>query len=150
MNKMLILLCLSFLAWEMQAQEVDFSASVSTSTVQAGKVIRVDFTLKNVKGEFEAPDFSPFKIVGGPNRSTSMQMINGVVTQESTYSYYLQTFEQGLFVIPEARLFTEEGLLETLPLEVEVRAEGQSPQIEEPSDSSRLKKILKGRKVKKF
>jgi hypothetical protein len=79
-----------------------------------------------------------------------MQMINGVVTQESTYSYYLQTFEAGIYIIPEARLLTNEGLLESQAIEIEVLAEGQSPQALERSQSTKLQKLLKNRKVKKF
>jgi len=150
MKQAILIWCISFLCVGLHAQEIEFSASVQTPTVEAGKVIRDDFTLKNVKGEFEAPDFTPFKIVGGPNRSTSMQMINGVVTQESTYSYYLQTFEAGIYIIPEARLLTDEGLLESQPIEIEVLAEGQSPQVLERSQSTKLQKLLKNRKVKKF
>lgn len=150
MKQAILIWCISFLCVGLHAQEIEFSASVNTTTVEAGKVIRIDFTLKNVKGEFEAPDFAPFSIVGGPNRSTSMQMINGVVTQESTYSYYLQTFEAGIYIIPEARLFTEDGLLESQAIEIEVLAEGQSKESLERSQNTKLQKLLKTRKVKKF
>ena len=150
MKPTILIMCITFLFGTLQAQIVEFSASVNTQTVEAGKVIRVDFTLKNIKGEFEAPDFKPFAVVGGPNRSTSMQMINGELTQESTYSYYLQTFENGVFIIPEARLFTDDGVLETQPIEVTVLGEGQSILPSESSKSTKLKKLLKTRKVKKF
>lgn len=122
MKKLLIsIVLIGVLAYTSIAQEGQFSVAVSTDSLLMGNALEVTFSLKNVKGEqFEAPTFEGFEIVGGPNQSSSFQMVNGDVTQEMSYTYYLQPLDEGTFFIPPASIKTETGYLETQPLEVVV------------------------------
>jgi hypothetical protein len=153
MEKLFTTLVLCFALIPLFAQDASFTATLNAKQVESGKVIRIDFTIKNTKGEFEAPDFTPFKIVGGPNQSSSFSMINGEVSQKYTYSYFLQAPEAGIYVIPEAFLHTEEQTLHTQAMEVVVLGDGEqpTPKMQGPSDSTdQLKEILKGKKTKKL
>ncbi len=105
----------------MNAQDASFTASVSMDSVLLGNYIEVSFTLKNGKEtQFDAPQFEGFQIVGGPNQSSSFQMVNGNVNQEVIYSYYLEPLEIGTYFIPPATVEMEDGFLETTPLEINV------------------------------
>lgn len=137
----------------LSAQESSFSASANASQIETGKVFRIQFEVKNLKGEFEPPDFEPFNVVGGPNQSSSIQMINGQITQEYTYTYFLQAPEPGVYLIPEANLITEEEVFQTAPIEINVVGENEKVQPKEdvpPDSSEKLKKILQGKEIKKL
>lgn len=104
----------------LQAQEASIKVEVSTDTVLLGNYFELKFTLENAGGKFEAPDLTGFDIVGGPNSSTSMSIINGQVKRSSSYSYYLRPVDIGSFTIPPAFVTTKEEVLETVPLEIVV------------------------------
>ena len=119
MNKIILNLLFLAIACCLQAQEAQFSVSVSTDSLLMGNPLEVTFTLKNTDGKhFEAPVFEGFQIVGGPNQSSSFQMVNGDVSQEMSYSYYLQPVDIGTHYIPPASIETKDGFLETQPIEV--------------------------------
>ncbi len=103
-----------------QAQEKTFTVSLSNDSVLIGNVIKVDFTLQNIEGEFTAPIFEQMDIIAGPNVSSSYSMINGETKQTKSYTYILKPQKEGSFYIPPA-LFEGEGLsLETEALNVDV------------------------------
>jgi len=66
----------------------------------------VSWTVNTRGGQFSAPSFEGFYKLMGPQTSysSSTQIINGKVSQKTTYShlYYLQALEEGSFVIPPA------------------------------------------------
>ncbi len=105
-----------------QDKPAKFTVTVSTDSILMNNYFEVKFTLENAKGSnFEAPDFSPhFKVVSGPNHSTSMSIINGDVTQSMTITYYLEPQEIGAYYILPANVRTGDKVLETAPLEVVV------------------------------
>ncbi|HFC00942.1 MAG TPA: hypothetical protein ENJ53_09085 [Phaeodactylibacter sp.] len=97
----------------------EFSVQVSQSSVLLGNDIEVTFMLKNAEGkQFEAPQFEGFDIVGGPNQSTSISIINGMTTQSSSYSYLLKPTKTGTFFIPPAFIEVDGKTLETQPIEI--------------------------------
>ena len=104
-----------------QTQDAQFSVATSSDTVLMGNYFEVRFTVENTNGQFIAPDFRHFTIVGGPNTSTSMSIINGVTSQSSTYTYFLQAEKEGLLEIGPAQIKTEEANLETPPLEIFIK-----------------------------
>lgn len=59
-----------------------------------------------------------FTLVSGPNVSSSMTMINGDISQTSTYSYYIKPTEIGKEYIPPLTIHTDSGIVETTPIEV--------------------------------
>src|SRR5581483_12403726 len=74
-----------------------FTASVSRSTVSVGEQFEVSFSVDANASGFEAPTFSGFDIYSGPNESTSVQFINGNVSQSITFSYILSGKAEGTY-----------------------------------------------------
>ncbi|MGE5499830.1 MAG: BatD family protein, partial [Syntrophothermus sp.] len=98
-----LLLCI---AGSISAQS--FTASVNNTTVAQNEPFQVAFQFNgediNSLKNFRAPDFRGFRILSGPNQSTSMQIINGAVSGSISYSYYVQAPDQGTFVIGPASI----------------------------------------------
>ncbi len=103
------------------AQDVKFTASVSSDSVLFGNHIRVTFSIENGNAKnFEAPNFQGFNIVGGPNQSSSMSMVNGLTTQSMSYSYFIEPTEEGQFFIEPAIVEIDGNIFETEPIEIKV------------------------------
>jgi len=122
MRKIGTLLLLCFISlFGIQAQDAKFSASVSTDSILMDNQFQVSFTLENEQGtEFEAPKFTDFDVLSGPNMSSSFSMMNGAVTQTMTYTYILRPKDIGNYFIEPASIKTGEKYLETVPVEVMV------------------------------
>lgn len=110
----------ALLTLQLAAQEAPvFRLELSTDSVLWGNKLKVSFTAENApEATFEAPDFPGFQVVAGPMTSTSFSSINGVVKQSSTYTYYLEPLELGIFYIQPAALRLGDKVLETLPTRV--------------------------------
>jgi hypothetical protein len=102
------------------SQKGSLSVKVDKDTVFQDELITVEFLLDNVSGNFTAPDFSGFRIVSGPNTSSSFSMINGVVNQKKSYSYMLVPQATGDQQIGEAIVVNEGDKLITDPVSVYV------------------------------
>ncbi|MCL6099061.1 MAG: BatD family protein [Bacteroidetes bacterium] len=83
-----------------------FSATVDKTTVGQYDQFQVYFTFDggdiNGLSNFRPPAFGGFKILSGPNQSSSMQIINGKVSGSITYSYILQPTNIGSYSIGSA------------------------------------------------
>ncbi len=83
-----------------------FSASVDKTTISQYERFQVYFTFEGESvhnlTNFRAPSFEGFRVLSGPNQSTSMQIINGKVSASLTYSYILQPTNTGKFTIGAA------------------------------------------------
>lgn len=99
-------------------QDATFKIGVSADTLLVGNYFEVKYTVENTDGKFEAPNLSSFDVIGGPNTSSSFSMINGSVTQSSSYSYYLRPPDIGVFTIPPAFLTTSTDTLATMPIDI--------------------------------
>lgn len=125
----ILLLTLSLVNLSVFAQE--FSSSVDKTKVGENETFQVYFTFKgessNDLRNFQAPSFEGFRIVSGPNQSTSMQYINGSMSSSVTYSYYLQGSEIGKYTIGSGSVDYRGKTYTTAPIEIEV-VKGASPQ----------------------
>ncbi len=100
-----LMLLLSFLgAPSLWAQEdaVSFTLEVSHDSIKVGGKVTVTYTLTGARGDFQAPEFSGLRLVGGPNYSSSISIVNGAMDQTFTYTYIFQLTEAGDFLIPSA------------------------------------------------
>jgi len=97
-----------------------FEVSVSSDSVLYGNYVEVHFTMENLDGEFEAPDMSEFIILSGPNVSSTMQIINGKMSSQKSYSFFIKPKEIGSHYFKPAYLITHEKTYETKPLEINV------------------------------
>lgn len=86
------------------AADVSLTASASPSTVAVGDQLQVTFTLNGNGSNFHAPTFNDFNVLTGPNQSTSMQFINGIVSQSISYSYVLKATKEGTFKFGSASI----------------------------------------------
>lgn len=123
---MRILFILSLLSGGMlyAQSEASFSAEINKDTCYAEEVITLTYTVKNMKGDFTAPDFQGFQVFG-PNTSMSSQWINGVGQSTAKYTYYLKPMNAGDLVIDGAQLDSEEMItLENMNIHV-LEGEGE-------------------------
>ncbi len=119
MRQILAITIYIFLSSFLYAQGPNFEVAVSTDSVLLGNYIEVSFTLSNgAMEEFQPPVFDGFKILSGPNQSTSISMVNGTTSQTASYSYYLEPSDIGNYFIPPARVIAEDIALETKPIEI--------------------------------
>ncbi|MEM1319141.1 MAG: BatD family protein [Bacteroidota bacterium] len=100
---------------------VSFEASADARQVVLSSYFEVTFTLKNAKTyNFSPPSFKDFKILGGPNQSTSVTSINGSWSQSISYSYTLQPKKIGKFTIGPATVTAAGKTLKSNPVSIEI------------------------------
>lgn len=111
-----------YLAVQLPAQsELTFTASTNAKQVLLNGQFEVYFTLKNANGtNFTPPSFKDFIIMAGPNASNSMQIVNGRVSREMSYSFTLQPAKVGNFTIGSASIRANGKKMTTEPLSIEV------------------------------
>lgn len=113
-----VFLCLIF---NLNAQEnARISVSTSSDTILMGNFFEVKFTAENFDGHFVPPTLDDFEIVGGPNQSSMMSIVNGKVSRSASYSYYLKPYREGIFQIKSAKIAGEGQELSTIPIEIVV------------------------------
>jgi hypothetical protein len=126
--------------WATAQQEPSFTIEVSTDSVLLGNMVKVTFRLANVPGaKFEAPEFTDFRLVAGPNMNSSFSMVNGVTTQAVTYTFYLEPKEVGVFYIPPAFVETQGKVLETAPVQIKVAPNPDNIRQEIKEEDSRIR-----------
>lgn len=115
-------LCLFGATLSSQAQDAaQFSVNVSTDSVLLGNYFAVTFSLANGEGEdFVFPEFADFQVVGGPNYATSINIVNGQMSQSLSYTFYLEPREVGEFWLDPASVAVNGTYLETEPILVQV------------------------------
>lgn len=121
-----------------------FYAEISTDTVNLDSYFEVSFIIENIDGKFEAPEFTDFQVVSGPNTSMSMSIVNNKMTRSSKYSYILKPLNVGRFFIEPAYLISEDENYETEPIEIIVNYGSDG----KPESSKITKKSTKGKTAK--
>jgi len=101
-----------------------FNATVDRTTVGQFDRFQVYFTFEggdvNGLSNFRAPSFNGFRILSGPNQSSSMQIINGKVSGSITFSYIVQPSAIGDFTIAEASVNHSGNTYHTQPVKITV------------------------------
>jgi hypothetical protein len=101
-----------------------FNATVDRTTVGQYDRFQLYFTFDggdvNGLSNFRPPAISGFKILSGPNQSSSMQIINGKVSGSMTFSYILQPNGVGEFTIPSASVDQGGKTFHTQPIKIKV------------------------------
>jgi hypothetical protein len=103
----LMALWLLFFNGKLMAQEPQFVASAKAVVVVGERFqLQYRFTAEGVN--FKGPIIKDFNTLSGPSPSTSssVQIINGQVSREVSYTftYILEAFKEGKFVIPPATI----------------------------------------------
>lgn len=101
-----------------------FIATVDNNKVSENDRFQVSFTFegKNINAlkNFSAPSFKDFRVLSGPNQSTSMQIINGVSSSSITLSYILMPNTTGVFKIGSASIQYEGKTYSSDPIKITV------------------------------
>lgn len=113
-----------------------FTCTLSSDSIQAGNYIRLTYLIENLEASFEPPDFKGVKIVGGPNTSSQMSIINGKMSSRKKYEYILFLEDAGEVYLSTATLVVSSKTIEIEPIRMVVDA-GQGPLREPHIDQSR-------------
>jgi hypothetical protein len=111
-----------FSAW---AQKLE--VSLSARQVQVGQMFEVRFTANGNISSFSPPSFKDFEVAGGPNQSSSIQIINGNFSQSQSISYYLYARKEGKYTIGPATAVVDGQKVSSPSLAVDVLG-GNAPQ----------------------
>lgn len=131
LQKYLLIVFVLVCANELFAQK--FSASIERTTVGLNERFQVDFNFEggdiNNVSNFRPPTFAGFRVLSGPNQSSSMQIINGRVSGSLGFSYILQPSSMGEFTIGSASLDHAGKTYSTQPIKIKVdKGSAQSQQ----------------------
>lgn len=125
---LLIISCIILSHHASQAQ-VRFSVAAPKS-VPENQNFNLTFTIENASGtNLKLPALNDFTLLGGPNTSSSMQIINGTVSQSASYTYVLRPKRQGTFKIGRATVEVGGNTLESNEVTIIVTA----PSAQQPS-----------------
>lgn len=127
--KTVFALCIVFFALlcnNVQGQ-TKFSISAPAS-VAVNQNFQFNITLENGNGNPRPPALNDFQVLSGPNSSTSMQWVNGTVTQSVTWSYILKPKQEGTFKIGKASVQVSGVNMESNELTITVTKAVAQPQ----------------------
>ncbi len=123
----IIITTLIFSTWA-KADNIQFTAS-GPRVVEVGEQFEITYTINAQPSGFRPPEFKDFSLIGGPSQSssTSIQFINGKVTQNVTfsYSYYFTATKAGTFTIEPAKANVDGKSYLSNTLTIEVVASGK-------------------------
>lgn len=87
------------------AQETALTTTVSKNKLGLNQRLKVQFTINKPGADnFSPPNFTNFKIIGGPSQAISQSWINGKASFSQSYSYIVQPKRKGELIIPVASI----------------------------------------------
>ncbi|MEO0876211.1 MAG: BatD family protein, partial [Bacteroidota bacterium] len=103
------------------SQEVSFTAYADAREVLLNTYFELTFTLKNAESRgITPPELSDFRVLSGPNQGFQTSIINGRMTQQTTYSYRLQALRAGTLTIGAASVKVGNDTYRTDPIQIKV------------------------------
>ena len=95
--------------------------TVSSSNITMRETVKINFTFSNqdIQG-FNFPRNTPDYEVAASSSSTSVQVINGAMSQNKTYSYVLKPLHEGVVTIPSITVTIAGQPYQTQPTTVNV------------------------------
>jgi len=112
-----ILFFITALGHHLFAQKL--SAAVSKSRVTVGEAFQLQFSINASGSNFRIPQLNDFDVYSGPNQSTSMSYVNGVMSQSVTLSYILSAKKEGKLTIGAASITVNGATLQSNPITIE-------------------------------
>lgn len=119
-----------------------FTASVNKNNVSVGEVFQLDLIVNTNAREFTPPAFNDFTVYSGPNQSSSVQIINGSMSQSITLSYFLAATKEGTLTIGPASIIAGNTTLQSNPITIQVgkgSSSAQQPQAQNQSTQGNTK-----------
>lgn len=86
--------------------QVKFTAKVDRTEVGIGEAFQIEFDLNAQGDRFTPPNFAGFSVVGGPNQSSGMTIINGQTTVSMGVGYILTASKEGEYTIAAATIYS--------------------------------------------
>ncbi len=140
MKKAILYQFLIILSLTVSGQDVVLNADYP-SVVTAGQQFNITFTVNSGGGEFSAPLFTGFYKLMGPQTSysSSTQIINGKMSQETSYSYvyFLQALKEGKYSLGPAIFKIKGKTFTSDSLHIEVVGNGSTGQNASSSGTSK-------------
>ncbi len=136
MNKLVYISILCFLL-SVSAEAQKFIASVSKNTVAVGEQFKLSFKLDAKGDNFRPPNLQQFRVYSGPNQSSSMKWVNGVVSNATTYSYILSPKSTGELSIGSASISFDGNSYSSEPIKVKAIQANQQNQQAKPQQQSK-------------
>lgn len=122
MRNVIIFICfLACLDSSAQSQELQFKAKSDTNTYSINERFEVSFSLNALGEDFEAPSFSNFQVISGPNKTTNMAYTTEGISQSTTFIYFLKATKPGSYVINPATIYHDEGQVKSNALTIVIR-----------------------------
>jgi hypothetical protein len=118
-----LFMLISLFSFQSFAQK--FIAQTSKNKVSVGEVFQIAFTINTSASNFKAPNLSDFDVYSGPNQSSSMQIVNGSMSQSISLSYMLSAKKEGKFTIGAASIVVNGAKLESNVIPIEVKGAAQ-------------------------
>lgn len=139
MKQVLYFFSLLLLPGVIIAQEVKFEA-IAPSLVAVGEQFRLTYSINKRPSSFTPPDIKYFEILAGPStaQSTSVEFINGKVTQSEniSYTYILEANKEGNFTIDPAVVIVSNSELKSNAITIEVVKQATSNQQQQGAGST--------------
>jgi len=121
-NKYLLGIILLLFVFELKAQKVQFNVN-APDKVELSTQFRLTYSI-NQDADFKGPNFTNFKLLGGPSTSssTSMQIVNGRTssTTKKSYTYYVKAIKLGKIQLPTATIVVNGKTYKSPPRSIEV------------------------------
>ena len=129
---LLLSACHSFLF----AEEIRFIGASNRNPVGTGEQFTITYSINANASSFEAPSFKDFNVLSGPNQSTSMQIMNGSMSQSVDITYYLQARTEGTFRIEPATIIVNNTRIKSNTLSITVVKGQGKAQSQQQDDGS--------------
>jgi uncharacterized membrane protein len=113
----MVLFLIPFLS---RAQTINFTASADRTSLTTSDQLEVTFSLNANGSRFRAPAFEGFNVLMGPSQSTSMQFINGAMSQSISFTYVLQPKAEGSYKINVASIEVNGKIYQSNPISINV------------------------------
>lgn len=102
------------------AQDIKVTAAASHYDVATGDRFKIEFRVNANIDNFKPPKISDFRVLSGPNQSTSMSWVNGKTSANISYSYILMAVKEGSFIIPAAEVIIDGKKYQSNTIEINV------------------------------
>ncbi|QOD59709.1 protein BatD [Polaribacter haliotis] len=117
--KFYISILLFVLTTSLVAQEATIQAKVSKNKLGLNQRLRIVFSINKQGGEnFTPPNFTNFRVVGGPSQSVSQSWVNGKTTFSQSYTYIIQPTRKGELSIGTASVKIGGKTIKTDPIKI--------------------------------
>ncbi|NVO09301.1 MAG: protein BatD [Bacteroidales bacterium] len=148
MKKTIIVLGLLLLRFLTFAQEVKLEVN-APSIVAVGEQFRLTYSLNKRPSSFTPPNIQNFEVLAGPStsQSTSIEVINGRVTQSEniSYTFILEATKEGKFTIDPAKAVVSNEELKSNAINIEVVKQTNSSQQQQQGQNSNQQEQVESR-----